>query len=49
MTFDCKVFSWLAKQRKEIEKSGVSQVNFEEFIDTLIARATGSEEVCLEL
>ena len=49
MTFDRKVFGWLVKQRKEIEKSGVSQVNFEEFIDTLIARATGSEEVCLKL
>ena len=33
-------------QRKEIEKIGVSplQIDFEEFTDTMEARATGSEE-----
>ena len=44
VTFDRKVFGRLAKQRKEIDKSGVSQLDFEEFTDTMEARATGSEE-----
>ena len=46
VTFDRKVFGRLAKQRKEIEKSGVSplQIDFEEFTETMEARATGSEE-----
>ena len=44
VTFDRKGFGRLAKLRKEIEKSGVSQLDFEEFTDTMEARATGSEE-----
>ena len=43
--FDRKVFGRMTKQRKNIEnKTGIDQLDFEEFSDTMEVRATGTEE-----
>ena len=44
LTFDRKVMGRMVRKRGGIEKTGVCELDFEEFASTFEARAVGTEE-----